>query len=88
MIFKTRFITSSSLNTAFETKYHSDTKQGRARRQLKDIKFANYQANNRSDTESFKEMIADMERLSSSAHDEDQRKQALCACLWIAIEGQ
>lgn len=89
MKLKTGFITLwYSLNTAFEARYHSDTKRAMDRRQLKAIRFADYQANNRTDPEAFKQMIANVENLSSLAHEDDQSNHALCACLciWIGVE--
>lgn len=75
------------MNKAFEARYHSDTKRAWAIIQLKAVRFANYHANNCSDREAFKEMIADVERLSSLAHDGDQSNHALCACLCTAFKG-
>lgn len=72
MKLKTGFLMGSSLNTALEFRYHSETKLARPSSQLKAILIVKYQDTNHSDAKSFEQMITDVERLSSVAHEEDQ----------------
>lgn len=74
-------ITSASIDTTSEALDISDTKLACLNRKMKSVRFATYQATNRSNTESFKQIVADVEQLSILAHDEDQTNHALCSCV-------
>lgn len=51
------------------------------------MKFATFAKIAKSDSDTLRELINEIERLSNLCHDEDQTNHALCTVLWSAGEG-
>lgn len=85
---KNSFLTWATLNTKFEKRYHSEIKRALVCIQLKAIRFSKYQNKERIDSEAFEEMVADLEKLRSLAHEESNSNHSLCDFRRPAVEGE
>lgn len=63
-------------------------KEKRFSRQLKVLTFRHFLTDESSDDAAFKNLLAEMERLSCLAYDKDQTDVTLCDILWKAVKGE
>lgn len=78
----------TTLLARFEARVHSSTNRARASRKLRPIKFAQFHRWPKSESEVFKAMVAEIDRLACLGQEEDQTSYALCSILCWAKEGQ
>lgn len=74
-------VTWTTMCQTFDNRYHSNTKRTRLSRQLKALTFKQFRHQEASDEEALKKLLAEMERLSCLANDDDQKYAGLCDIL-------